>query len=95
MGMAGHMSLRELHRLLAEPETVNVVLLSVDPRDEHAVQARVDELPMVASAGNVKRLIQKFAEQSGKSMDVFATWSSRSSPGPSPSGWSTTTRASR
>jgi putative ABC transport system permease protein len=72
MGMAGHMSLRELHRLLAEPETVNVVLLSVDPRDEHAVQARVDELPMVASAGNVKRLIQKFAEQSGKSMDVFA-----------------------
>jgi putative ABC transport system permease protein len=72
MGMAGHMSLRELHRLLAEPETINMVLLAVDPRAEQAVQQRVDALPMVASAGNVKRLLQKFAEQSGKSMDVFA-----------------------
>lgn len=72
MGMAGHMSLAELHRLLAEPVTINQVLLFVDPRQEANVQARVDELPMVASAGNAKRAIRQFAEQSGRSMDVFA-----------------------
>ncbi|MEZ4329945.1 MAG: ABC transporter permease [Polyangiales bacterium] len=72
MGMAGHMSLAELHRLLREPVTIDQVLLSVDARLEGSVQARVDELPLVGSSGNAKRAIRQFAEQSGRSMDVFA-----------------------
>jgi putative ABC transport system permease protein len=73
MGMAGHMELSALHRLLAEPESINTVLLAVDPLAAGEVQARVDDMPMVGSSGNVKRSIAQFAEQSGKSMDIFAT----------------------
>jgi len=73
MGMAGHMMLPALHRLLAEPESINTVLLAVDPLHTQQVQARVDDMPMVGSSGNVKRSIAQFAEQSGKSMDIFAT----------------------
>ncbi len=73
MGMAGHMTLTSLHRLLAEPESINTVLLAVDPVHTQQVQTRVDDMPMVGSSGNVKRSIAQFAEQSGKSMDIFAT----------------------
>jgi putative ABC transport system permease protein len=72
MGMAGHMSLTEMHRLRAEPVTINQVLLLLDGRFAANVRARVDDMPLVASAGSAKDAIRKFAEQSGQTMDVFA-----------------------
>jgi putative ABC transport system permease protein len=72
MGMAGHMNLAELHRLLREPESISQALLVVDPRAEREVLARIDEMPAVASAGNVKETLRKFADQSGESIAIMA-----------------------
>jgi putative ABC transport system permease protein len=72
MGMAGHMDLAALHRMLREPETIDQALLAIDPRREELVLGRVEEMPMVASAGSVKDTLREFSEQSGQSVTMFA-----------------------
>lgn len=72
MGMAGHMDLDELHRLLGEPASVNQILLDLDPLYAATVRRRIDDMPAVASAGSVKANLRDFANQSGEMTLVFA-----------------------
>jgi putative ABC transport system permease protein len=49
LGMTGYMSAAELGALMGETPCVNLLLLSVDPRDVDAVTRRLTDLPAVAA----------------------------------------------
>lgn len=70
-GLQGHMTQRALARLVGDGGAINTALLAVDPRHIDDVQARLSEMPLVASVSSPHDLKRAFNEQSASIMYVF------------------------
>jgi hypothetical protein len=95
MGMAGHMELSALHRLLAEPESINTVLLAVDPLHcwrGAGARGRHADGGVVRQREALHRAVRRAERQVDGHLRYRHLALRRR---PSPSAWSTTTRASR
>ncbi|TNF62737.1 MAG: FtsX-like permease family protein [Deltaproteobacteria bacterium] len=70
-GLQGYMQKRSLHELLREKPTINTALLRVDPGREAELQARLADIPTVQSIHRKRTLLEKFEEQTGRTMQVI------------------------
>lgn len=69
-GIQGYMQKPELHRLLREGASSNTVLLRVDPLYEAELQTRLTDVPRVQSISRKRTLLDKFEEQTARTMQV-------------------------
>ncbi|MFO0557956.1 MAG: FtsX-like permease family protein [Polyangiales bacterium] len=67
-GLQGHMLLEDLWQSLGQGPSVDTALLVVDPREESNVVRRIVRMPGVAGISSSRSAIERFREQSGKSM---------------------------
>ena len=74
VGLQGHMEIDALHRLLREERHVSQVLLRVDPELERELEARLKDMPSVASATRRATLRAQFREQMGSTILVMAAF---------------------
>ena len=72
-GLQGHMRLEALRGWLGEDRVVSMGLLRVDPDRESTVDARLKEMPMVASVSRRRDIIELFRDQSAGMIVAFAT----------------------
>lgn len=70
-GLQGHMNKAALHSVLREDQTVNSVLLEVDPQRFDEITARLKELPWVLSVSSPRDFRENFDEQSGEMMATY------------------------
>jgi putative ABC transport system permease protein len=70
-GIQGYMQKSGLHELLREKPTINTALLRVDPGREAELQARLADIPTVQSIHRKRTLLEKFEEQTGRTMQVI------------------------
>jgi len=63
-GLQGHMTMRAMDRFLGQAHVVNMALLWVDPLHMQDVQARLQDMPAVASAARKAHAVEQFEEQS-------------------------------
>ncbi len=70
-GLQGYMQKAGLHELLREKPTVNTALLRVDPQWEAELHARLIDIPAVQSIHRKRTLLEKFEEQTGRTMQVI------------------------
>lgn len=70
-GLQGHVDKVQLHRLLGEAETVNMVLLDVDPLQFDAVTLELKKQPWVVGVSSPRDFRERFEEQSGEMMWVY------------------------
>jgi putative ABC transport system permease protein len=70
-GIQGYMQKETLHRLLREKPTINTALLRVDPAREADLHRRLTEIPMVQSIHRKRTLLEKFEEQTSRTMQVI------------------------
>jgi putative ABC transport system permease protein len=65
-GLQGHMRGELLQRTLGEQPTVSMGLLRVDPQQQSNVEARLKDMPSVASVTRRNKILERFREQSGQ-----------------------------
>jgi len=70
-GLQGHMAKPQLHRVLGEADTVNMVLLDVDPLQFDAVTLQLKEQPWVIGVSSPRDFRERFEEQSGEMMWIY------------------------
>ena len=72
MGLQGHMTASSLARFLGEPPKVDLALLRVDPDRSEALDARLKDLPYVASVTRRADLLTRFESQSAGMITTMA-----------------------
>jgi putative ABC transport system permease protein len=70
-GLQGHVEKSELHRVLGEADTVNMVLLDVDPLKFDEVTVELKKQPWVIGVSSPRDFRERFEEQSGQMMWVY------------------------
>lgn len=70
-GLQGHMNKDDLHRLLRETQTVNTLLLEVDPVQFDAITLRLKEQPWVLGVSSPRDFKERFEAQSGEVMAIY------------------------
>jgi putative ABC transport system permease protein len=70
-GLQGYMQKSSLHELLREKPTINTALLRVDPGREVELHTRLADIPTVQSIHRKRTLLEKFEEQTGRTMQVI------------------------
>ena len=70
-GIQGYMHKNSLHELLREKPTINTALLRVDPAREAELHLRLTDIPTVQSIHRKRTLLEKFEEQTGRTMQVI------------------------
>ena len=71
-GLQGYMSMDALHRLLGQETAVSIVYIAPDKVHIDELHRRLKELPKVGQVTRKENLVQRFREQSGQWMWVFA-----------------------
>lgn len=71
IGINAYMELDALNRLLAEGERYTSALLLVDPLQEAALYAQLEERPNVSAVGSRKAAIQNFYDTMAESLLIF------------------------
>jgi putative ABC transport system permease protein len=72
-GLNVYASLPSLHALLGETEGISTVLVRVDPAHAAELDARLRDLPSVASVDRRRTALQRFREQSEESLSVMSS----------------------
>nr|WP_225937652.1 ABC transporter permease [Myxococcus sp. RHSTA-1-4] len=72
LGFAAYMDTGALHRLLGEGPALSVALLTVDPRHERTLYARLEELPTVAGVTLKRALVDTLHETFFRVLLVFS-----------------------
>ncbi len=67
-GLTAYMSLPALHAVLGSEPVVSAVLLSVDPRFDDDIDARLKRMPRVAAVSRRRDVIAHFRKQSAETM---------------------------
>jgi putative ABC transport system permease protein len=71
-GLNGHMPADALGRLLGEARNTNVALLRIDPNASSEIDARLKDMPNVASVARHSTMLERFEEESGKMIATVA-----------------------
>lgn len=69
-GLAGHMDLDVMHRILGESPAVSLVFMRVDPAQRDALFAALRERPQILGVSEHQRLVDRFTEQTANQMNV-------------------------
>lgn len=71
-GLQAHMTRDALARFMGETPRVNVILLRTDPAQSATIDARLKDMPYVASVTRRSNLLERFEEQSGSMIITMA-----------------------
>jgi putative ABC transport system permease protein len=69
-GLTAYMSLPALSAILGEEPVVSSALMSVDPRFDTDIDARLKRLPLVAGVSRRREVVAQFEKQSAESMHI-------------------------
>lgn len=70
-GLQAYMNIQDLHRRLRQENTVSLVQLRVDPAQIDELRRRLKKMPSIAQVTVKKAVVERFYDQSAKSMQVM------------------------